>query len=335
MSALRTTTSSPLQLQTQKAVISRLFAVAALWVQCVGAFAPRSTTTTTMVASPLCSKRSPPWGHQHHPLQSDHSTFQHSSRSKQQQPFLSRSSYSSSSTALGYGELRGVDAQLLFDTWEWTAGLGAPAALVAGAVLATMYESREEMSPRKSDSRWIRVAKKACRFLLLSAFGLEVVSIFVTTVTGTMLLAHGDAPVLANMNFNSPLGFLQANFEFECLTARIAFLLGLFHWQKREGVAARRMNQFTASSLLTILVGMVSFVNRHMSPYTNCLQMLRHYFCVCFYHYFWPPTPLAYVILPMTAASVVLGFRAFSSPNSLEKDDDDGDESKLDAAAAE
>jgi hypothetical protein len=162
-----------------------------------------------------------------------------------------------SKSALGYGELRGVDAQLLFDTWEWTAGLGAPAALVAGAVLATMYESREEMSPRKSDTRWIRIAKKACRFLLLSSFGLEVVSIFVTTVTGTMLLAHGDAATLGNMNFNSPLGFLRANWEFEYLTARIAFLLGLFTWlasvalelvipKRREGVAARRMNQFTA-----------------------------------------------------------------------------------------
>jgi hypothetical protein len=238
-----------------------------------------------------------------------------------------------STTALGYGELRGVDAQLLFDTWEWTAGLGAPAALVAGAVLATMYESREEMSPRKSDTRWIRIAKKACRFLLLSSFGLEVVSIFVTTVTGTMLLAHGDAATLGNMNFNSPLGFLRANWEFEYLTARIAFLLGLFTWlasvalelvipKRREGVAARRMNQFTASSLVTILVGMISFVNRHMSPYQNCIQMLRHYFTVCFFHYFWPLQPLAAVMIPMTLVSIVLGFRAFSSPNCLEKDDD-------------
>jgi hypothetical protein len=40
--------------------------------------------------------------------------------------------------SLSYGELRNVDAQLLFDTWEWCANLGAPAALVAGAVLATV-----------------------------------------------------------------------------------------------------------------------------------------------------------------------------------------------------
>lgn len=29
---------------------------------------------------------------------------------------------------LGYGEKLGIDPQLVFDTWEWTANLGAPGA---------------------------------------------------------------------------------------------------------------------------------------------------------------------------------------------------------------
>ena len=41
-----------------------------------------------------------------------------------------------------------------FDAWEWTANLGAPAALVAGAVLVTLSETREAMQPRKTDKNW-------------------------------------------------------------------------------------------------------------------------------------------------------------------------------------
>jgi hypothetical protein len=234
--------------------------------------------------------------------------------------------------ALGYGELRNVDAQLMFDTWEWTANLGAPAALVAGAVLATMVESREAMSPKKSDTQLMRVAKKLCRFLLLSSFGLEVVSIFVTTVTGTMLLSHGDTPgTLKNLAYNSPMGFLKNNWEFEYLTARIAFLQGLFHWlasvalelyipKEAEGVAARRMNKFTSSALATILVGMLSFLNRHMTFYKNYAHMLRCYVVVSFKMFFWPPHPLTILMAPMTIITLVLGFQAFMTSGDMEKD---------------
>ena len=69
--------------------------------------------------------------------------------------------------------------------------LGAPAALVAGAVLVTLSETRERFAPKKTDQKWIRTAKQVTRFLLMSSFALEVVSIFVSTVTGTVLLSHG------------------------------------------------------------------------------------------------------------------------------------------------
>lgn len=234
-------------------------------------------------------------------------------------------------TALNYGEARGFDAQLMFDTWEWNANLGAPAALVAGAVLATMVDNRQEMSPKKSDKRVVQIAKKAYRFLLLSSFALEIVSIFVTTVTGTMLLSHGDAPVLKNLDFNSPMGMLFNNWEFEYLTARIAFLQGLFHWlaslvielwmpEPGEGAAARRMNKFTSSALLTIVVGMVSFLNRHITFCRNYADMIRHYCIVCFRSFLWPPQPLTILLAPMTIYTAVLGYKAFTTEVG---DDDD------------
>ena len=55
-----------------------------------------------------------------------------------------------------------------FDAWEWTANLGAPAALIAGAVLVTLSETRETMQPKRSDKRWIRLAKQWFRFLIVS-----------------------------------------------------------------------------------------------------------------------------------------------------------------------
>ena len=52
-----------------------------------------------------------------------------------------------------------------------TANLGAPAALVAGAVLVTLSETRETMQPKRSDKTWVRLAKQWFRFLIVS-FGL-------------------------------------------------------------------------------------------------------------------------------------------------------------------
>ena len=156
--------------------------------------------------------------------------------------------------------------ELAVDAFDWCANLGAPAALVGGAVLATLAETREFLAPRKRDTTTRRVLKQTTRLLLLSAFGLEIISIFVTPVTGTMLLSHGDIPAgaQAGVEYHSPMGFLRHNLEFEYLTARITFLQGLFNWliataieltipKEAEGEASKRMNQFIAASLVTIV----------------------------------------------------------------------------------
>ena len=82
------------------------------------------------------------------------------------------------------------DDTLAMEAFEWCSNLGAPAALVAGAVLATLSQTREDLAPNIQDPRWVRVAKKLCRALLLSSFAMEIFCIFVTTVTGTMLLVR-------------------------------------------------------------------------------------------------------------------------------------------------
>lgn len=99
------------------------------------------------------------------------------------------------------------DLEMASGAFEWCGNLGAPAALVGGAVLATMEATRSDLSPKRSDSHRRRVVKQLTRALLLSAFALEIVSIFVTTVTGTMLLAQGDRPTgeLAGQAYHSPM----------------------------------------------------------------------------------------------------------------------------------
>jgi hypothetical protein len=229
---------------------------------------------------------------------------------------------------------------------EWSANLGAPAALVAGAVLATMIEGRETMSTKTSDTVNVRILKKLCRVLLLSSFALEIISIFVTTVTGTVLLSHGDAAALLaaakkggsalvkkSFDYSSPIGFLMHNFEFEYLTSHFAFLQGLFHWLASVAIeiliprpddtkSTKLMNRFTASSLCTILVAMLSFLNRHLTFYGNYPQMLRRYFTVCFYHFFWPLRPLTTLLIPMSVWTLVLGVRAVVTTARLDETDE-------------
>ena len=99
--------------------------------------------------------------------------------------------------------------------------------LVAGAVIATIYENVGSGSldiDRNNDTRLVMFGKRLTRLLLLSAFAFEVLSIFVTTVTGNMLLSHTEASLDAMMpskmvnKYSTPLSFLHDNFEFEYLS---------------------------------------------------------------------------------------------------------------------
>jgi hypothetical protein len=239
-----------------------------------------------------------------------------------------------------------LDQSLLFNTWEWCANLGAPAALVAGAVLATMVEGREALAPKQADTFSTRLLKKWCRFLLLSSFGLEIISIFVTTVTGTMLLSMGDAAIRTpnvDASFITPIGFLMHNFEFEFLTARICFLQGLFHWlgsvalealipKRGERKSVTYMNRFISSSLVTIILGMLSFLNSHLYFYVNYGYMLKRYAVVIFQKYFCPPTVMSLVLVPAILTTTFFGIQAFTSPP--ENDNDDGNDDTDTAASS-
>ena len=140
----------------------------------------------------------------------------------------------------------GGDDSLCYTAWEWMANLGAPAALVGGAALASFYELRPALEPHPGDKRGMRAAKKAVFFLLLSAFASEISSVFVTTVTGTLLLGQGDAKGFAKgkqtiascalaagvpgQPYASAMGMLHRELEFESLASRVGFFHGIISW---------------------------------------------------------------------------------------------------------
>lgn len=196
--------------------------------------------------------------------------------------------------------LRGGEvSELATAAYDWCINLGNPSALVAGAVVATLYENMGsgDLDIQKKDSKAVRFGKRLTRVLLLTAFAFEILSIFVTTVTGTMLLSKPEH-VLDEMvevtKDTTPLSFLRDNFEFEYLTARITFLQGLLNWLMAialnhiiphgESKETRVMNKYIGSSLClskcrcvlvlqTIVPPPHAWMNYHQSHYSHAIVL--------------------------------------------------------------
>jgi cytochrome bd-type quinol oxidase subunit 2 len=223
------------------------------------------------------------------------------------------------------------EEELIGAAYDWCSNLQNPAALVAGAVIATIYEtmSSGDLNLKKSDDRRTKIMKKVTRLLLLSAFALEVFSIFVTTVTGTMLLSKTyDIPEAKHY---SAISFLRENFEFEYLTARLTFLQGLLNWLAAIGLnhaipggetgATRKINKLVAWSLSCTGILMLSFWNTHLTHYNNYATMVLRWFSVTWTKFLWkwPPQPLTIVLVPSLFMALKMAYEAFS-------DDSTGDE---------
>ena len=106
----------------------------------------------------------------------------------------------------------------------------------------------------------------------MSSFALEVVSIFVSTVTGTVLLSHGEQVAKKAIGYVAPLELLHHHHEFEYLTIQIGFLQGLFNWlvavaleqiipKENETKSAQRMNKCMAACIVTLCIWIQGFYN--------------------------------------------------------------------------
>jgi hypothetical protein len=189
-----------------------------------------------------------------------------------------------------------------------------------------MYENVRGgiMEIQKDDSLYVHVAKKLTSALLMSAFALQIVSIFVTTVTGTMLLSKDMSNV--EVTATTTLGFLREHFEFEYLTSRLSFLQGILNWlagvalehtipRKGEGKAAINMNRFVAISLSTLVILLLSFYNAHMTFYHNYFHMLSTWSQVAANRFFghWRLRPMMFLYVPGLIGSIYTGMKAMTN----------------------
>jgi hypothetical protein len=223
---------------------------------------------------------------------------------------------------------------LIDDAYSWCCSLGAPSALVAAAVVATIYENMHsgDLEIDRSDSGWVQLGKKMTRLLLLSAFALETLSIFVTTVTGTMLLSRKHEQMfITSKDVTTPLEFLKENFEFEYLTASITFLQGLMHWlaaialghvlpspgDAPDTPTEAALNKFIAWGMGTLILLMISFFNNHITFYKHYGSMLMRWFYVTLHgHVFgigvWPPRLMSLALMTTLGASLYYGYMSLT-----------------------
>jgi hypothetical protein len=151
----------------------------------------------------------------------------------------------------------------------------------------------------------------------------QKVCIFVTTVTGTMLLSRPSDGMIKHAG--TALGLLWENYQFEYLTSRITFLQGLLNWlgaialehsipREEDSPATTRVNKFIASSLATLLFLMLSFYNDHLTFYSNYFGMLCTYGKTIWLRFLWnwPPRLLPIVALPSFAVSLRYGWQCLS-----------------------
>lgn len=222
-----------------------------------------------------------------------------------------------------FSDLLYDDTSLAFDAWEWTSNMGAPAALIATAVLVTLSETRLQTAPQKSDKPWIRFLKQSMRFLLLSSFAMEVASIFVGNMTGSMLLGHGVQTCAKKLvGYGSPIQLLHHHYEMEYLFTQISFLQGLIHWlgavivdlllpKPEETVSAKRMNKCLASWMVTLVLFIMAFYNDHINFYSDYATMIRRFLVLLFRSHKFKPMSLLYY--PSFVVSQYLTWRAFTS----------------------
>lgn len=236
------------------------------------------------------------------------------------------------SGAAASGPSEEVEA-LAGESFDWLSNLGAPAALVAGAIMATLVEQDDMLKTNERDTKaWARMIKRGAHVLLITAFAMSLFSIFGTTVTGRMLKGLGDGHKTDWVETTSAMAFMHTNLPFEFLICRFCFLQSMLNWMAgmafiyignapaQGGKASTKMMYFMGFLLLSVVMLMVAFLNLHMSFYANYMGMVAHFAQVFLHQYFICATirPMAWVSLATFGTSLYYLVEAINA-----EDDDD------------
>merc|ERR1712176_760986 len=181
---------------------------------------------------------------------------------------------------------------------------------------------------------WARYMKRSAHVLLITALAMSLFSIFGTTVTGTMLKGLGDGHKTDWVETTSPMAFMHRNLPFEFLICRFCFLQGLLNWMlglalmyignapAAGGKASTKIYFFFGFLLLSVVLLMVAFLNKHMSFYANYMGMVAHFAEVFVNQYF-----LCENVRPMAWTAAAVFFTSFKYlVEAIVAEDDDDDE---------
>lgn len=170
---------------------------------------------------------------------------------------------------------------------SWMTGLRTPAALVAGSAMSGLNAYSSGVSiDFESDTFPQVVAKRSIGVLLVTSFILEMMVIFVATVTSTKLLGNVDSANKINTMARSSVGLMHRELEFEYVIIRFGFLQGLLHWlcsvgltlllphfEKSRPAPERAIARFYANAVFTLAVCSIPFYNKHLSFYGNYVAL--------------------------------------------------------------
>lgn len=171
-------------------------------------------------------------------------------------------------------------ATLVGDAVNWASQLTAPASLVAGGLLTTIGFGFEERLSEQDSSREV-FQKQVIRVLIVSAFALEVMSIFAACLIITSLLHVG--PAAAEGFKGSAIEFLRAEFEVEYLATGVGFLQGLLQWLAAAALhlslhekdyVTRKTNQFLSCTVAGLVLTMIGMLNERVAFYGSYVGML-------------------------------------------------------------
>lgn len=167
----------------------------------------------------------------------------------------------------------------------WMNGMRTPAALVAGSALSSLSDTTVDYD---FDKRSVRYLKHAMRFALLTSFMLELVVIFIATVTATKLLGNADLPSPTDCVAASAVGLMHREFEFEYVALRFCFLQGLLNWlagvavkfslpamDEKKPEPERALAKLYSRAVVTMVLFMLAFYQRHLAFYGNYLSMMH------------------------------------------------------------
>ena len=125
------------------------------------------------------------------------------------------------------------------------------------------------------------------------------------------------------------------------IISRFSFLQGLLHWiagvalmyignaPAAGGKATTWMRYFIGTSLLSTLLLMISFLNKHMNFYASYYHMIADFLVKFFQQYFLctPVRPMALLAAAVFASSCGCFFMAINADDD-DPDDDDKDDQK-------